>query len=422
MPAAAETLRSGPPELRRPTIALAITQLVSWGVLYYTFPVVAPAMVRESGWSVTQVSGAFSAGLLVSGLSAPSVAAMLGRHGPRTVMTAGSILTVLSMMLWASAPSVVTLYAAWMLIGIAMAGTLYEPAIIVLTQLDSQHMRRTISIVMVAGGLASTIFVPLTEYLVEILDWRVAVAVLGGSGGAIAAALHSRYLPRHTGADSDSVPLPHTVTRPMHRLHIAYVLEQGSTVAGTALIVTMLIDRGVDPHVAALVLAVMGGGKVGGRLLLAGRIGQTPPQLLAARGRLARDGRRRNARDHFDGVANHCRACFWCCDWNQQCPKAAHRRRACSTAHLRVGQCQAADLDDTGPRSWTGDRCRRRPLCRMDRGVGACRRRPRSCRRHIRGSRKIVPESEVRTFPIGGWEKNERGGGCLCLEVRQNAV
>lgn len=259
MPAAAETLRSGPPELRRPTIALAITQLVSWGVLYYTFPVVAPAMVRESGWSVTQVSGAFSAGLLVSGLSAPSVAAMLGRHGPRTVMTAGSILTVLSMMLWASAPSVVTLYAAWMLIGIAMAGTLYEPAIIVLTQLDSQHMRRTI-----------TIFVPLTEYLVEILDWRVAVAVLGGSGGAIAAALHSRYLPRHTGADSDSVPLPHTVTRPMHRLHIAYVLEQGSTVAGTALIVTMLIDRGVDPHVAALVLAVMGGGKVGGRLLLAG--------------------------------------------------------------------------------------------------------------------------------------------------------
>ncbi len=283
MPAAAETLRSGPPELRRATIALAITQLVSWGVLYYTFPVVAPAMVRESGWSVTQVSGAFSAGLLVSGLSAPSVAAMLGRHGPRTVMTAGSILTVLSMMLWASAPSVVTLYAAWMLIGIAMAGTLYEPAIIVLTQLDSQHMRRTISIVMVAGGLASTIFVPLTEYLVEILDWRVAVAVLGGSGGAIAAALHSRYLPRHTGADSDSVPLPHTVTRPMHRLHIAYVLEQGSTVAGTALIVTMLIDRGVDPHVAALVLAVMGGGKVGGRLLLAGRIGQTPPQLLAAR-------------------------------------------------------------------------------------------------------------------------------------------
>src|SRR5215213_9790927 len=117
VPAAAETLRSGPPELRRATAALAITELVSWGVLYYSFPVVAPAMARQSGWSLTQVSGAFSAGLLIAGLSAPSVAAMLGRFGPRAVMTVGSILTVLSTTLWAWAPSVAVLCAAWMLIG-----------------------------------------------------------------------------------------------------------------------------------------------------------------------------------------------------------------------------------------------------------------------------------------------------------------
>ena len=83
MPAAAETLRSGPPELRRATAALATTQLVSWGVLYYAFAVVAPAMVHQPGWGTTAVSGAFSVGLLISGLSAPPVAAMFGWFGPR---------------------------------------------------------------------------------------------------------------------------------------------------------------------------------------------------------------------------------------------------------------------------------------------------------------------------------------------------
>jgi predicted MFS family arabinose efflux permease len=203
-------------------------------------------------------------------------------------MTIGSVMTVISTTLWAWTPSIAVLYAAWMLIGVAMATTLYEPAIVVLTLLDSRQMRRTISIVTVAGGLASTVYVPLTQHLVDTFGWRVAVTVLGCSAGTLTAALHSRYLPRHNEAHNASMPPPQhegsgpsMATRPMRRLHIAYVLEQGSAVAATALVVTMLIDRGVDPRLAALVLAVTGGGKVGGRLLLIGRIGQTPPQLLA---------------------------------------------------------------------------------------------------------------------------------------------
>jgi hypothetical protein len=57
--AAADALRSGPPQLRRATTALAITQLISWGTLYYAFAVVAPEMARQSGWGITAVSGAF---------------------------------------------------------------------------------------------------------------------------------------------------------------------------------------------------------------------------------------------------------------------------------------------------------------------------------------------------------------------------
>ena len=284
MPAAAEAIRSGPPQLRRATAALAITQLISWGVLYYAFAVVAPAMARQPGWGVTAVSGAFSVGLLVSGLCARPVAALVGRLGPRVPMTTGSLLAIVATTVWASASSVAMLYAAWALIGAAMAATLYEPAIVVLALLDSGRMRHTITAVTVAGGLASTVFVPLTQYLVEALDWRAAVAVLGCGGGAVTAALHARYLPRHVVTQRNPPTSPRQLarSRPMRLLRLAYVLEQASAVAATALVVTMLIDRGVDPHVAGFVLASSGVGKVAGRLVLAGRIGRAPPELLAA--------------------------------------------------------------------------------------------------------------------------------------------
>ena len=105
-------------------------------------------------------------------------------------MTAGSLLAIVATMLWASASSIVSLYAAWVLIGVAMAATLYEPAIVILTLLDSARMCRTIATVTVAGGLASTVFVPLTHHLVEMFGWRAAVAILGAVGGTFTAALH----------------------------------------------------------------------------------------------------------------------------------------------------------------------------------------------------------------------------------------
>lgn len=284
MPAAAEAVRSGPPELRRATAALAITQLISWGVLYYAFAAVAPLMTRQPGWGVTAVSCAFSVGLLVAGMSARAVVVLLARLGPRVTMTGGALLMIVATTLWASASSIAMLYAAWALIGAAMAATLYEPTFAVLALMDSSRMRRTIATVTVAGGLASSVFVPLAQYLAETLGWRAAVAVLGAAGGVVTAALHARYLPRHIPTHCNPPTAPRLLigSRPMRRLRVAYTLEQASAVAATVLVVAMLSHRGVDPYVAGFVLASSGIGKVTGRAVLAGRIGRLPPEVLAA--------------------------------------------------------------------------------------------------------------------------------------------
>jgi MFS family permease len=73
--------------------ALGLTETVSWGVLYYAFSVFLVPMQRELGWSTGTLTGAYSLALLLSGLAAPLVGRWLDRHGPRMLMTAGSVPT-----------------------------------------------------------------------------------------------------------------------------------------------------------------------------------------------------------------------------------------------------------------------------------------------------------------------------------------
>ena len=54
--------------LRRVLVVLSMTEIVSWGVLYYAFPVVAPSIAADTGWSIAEVTAAFSTGLVVSAL------------------------------------------------------------------------------------------------------------------------------------------------------------------------------------------------------------------------------------------------------------------------------------------------------------------------------------------------------------------
>jgi len=286
-PAAAEpnTAGWGSSALRRATLTLAISQLVSWGVLFYGFAVVASDITDETGWSEGLVSGAFSIGLLIAGLGAPPVARALARHDPRLILTAGSIIGIMGMVAFAAAPNPVVLYAAWAVIGVAMAATLYEPAMAVLVALDPGRRHRTIAAVTVAGGLASTVFAPLGAALADALGWRQALAVLGIGGGVLTAVLHAVVLPAAHTHDATTQathePAP-PVDRRQRQLRSAVLFEQAAMIATTAYLIGLLVDRDVPLGTASAALGVMGLGKVAGRLLLLGPIGRRSTTSLAA--------------------------------------------------------------------------------------------------------------------------------------------
>ncbi len=274
----------GSSALRRATLTLAISQLVSWGVLFYGFAVAAPAITDDTGWSDGVVSGAFALGLLIAGVGAPPIARALARFDPRLVLTTGSIVGMLGVLTFATAPNPVVLYLAWIVIGGAMAATLYEPAMAVLVALDPARRHRTLAVVTVAGGLASTVFAPLAGWLVAALGWRHALAVLGVGGGVVTAVLHAVVLPsahaHRTETQVAHVPAP-PVDKPLRLMRSAVLFEQAAMIATTAYLISMLVDRGVEIGVASAALGVMGLGKVAGRLLLLGPIGRRSLTTLA---------------------------------------------------------------------------------------------------------------------------------------------
>ncbi len=93
-------------------------------------------------------------------------------------MTLGSAVGVLAVLGLAAAPTLPWFLAACALTGAAMSATLYPPAFAALTHWGGVRRVRALTVVTLVGGLASTVFAPLTAVLESAGSWRSAYAVL----------------------------------------------------------------------------------------------------------------------------------------------------------------------------------------------------------------------------------------------------
>jgi MFS family permease len=158
---------------------LALTQIVSWGSLFYAFAIIGADIQRELGWRTETVFGAFSWSLLLAGLTATPAGMLIDRIGGRAVMTTGSFLAGLGMIGLGLAQTIALYFAAWSAIGIAMAMVLYEAAFATINREFLHGARKGISVLALFGGLASTVFWPLTAQLNGALGWRETCLIYG---------------------------------------------------------------------------------------------------------------------------------------------------------------------------------------------------------------------------------------------------
>jgi MFS family permease len=267
---------SGGPR-RRALAALCVTEIVSYGGLYYAFPVLAGDIARSTGWSRPAVTAAFSAASLTSALAGIPVGRLTDARGPRTVMTAGSVLAVLALAGIAVAPGYWWFLAAWLLAGTAMTGVLYPPAFAALTAWYGPDRVRALTTLTLAAGFSSTIFAPLTAALTGHLGWRGTYLALAGITGALTIPAHAVTLrlpwppragplPASRGAATDPAVRHVLASRQFAVLAAAMSLSGFALYAVAVNLVPLLTGRGMSPAAAAWTLGLTGAGQVAGRL------------------------------------------------------------------------------------------------------------------------------------------------------------
>ncbi|SDJ57284.1 MFS transporter [Nonomuraea jiangxiensis] len=265
------------PELKSPARligALAITQTAGYGVLYYAFSVFIPPMSEDLDAGVAQLTGAITLAVLVSGLVAPAIGRLLDRRGGRGLMTAGSVLGSLAVLAWSQVSSVAQLYVVCGVLGVASAMVLYEAAFaVIVAWFDAARRARALLAVTVVAGFASSIFLPLTGFLVDRYGWRQALVLLAAGYAVVAVPLHGlavRHRPVAGSGDRRQIVGTAVRERPFWLLAAAFLTQTGAVAVMGVLLVTYLIALGHRPVFAASVAGLLGVLSVTGRLVTTG--------------------------------------------------------------------------------------------------------------------------------------------------------
>jgi MFS family permease len=189
----------------RAVLVLGVTEILAWGAIFYPPVLTVPLIAHERGWSMSFAMGGFSLALLTAGLVSPRVGLLIDRYGGHRVMSAGSLLAALGLALIVYAAHPVAYLVVWMLLGVATAATLYDPAFATLGRIFGMAARRPITALTLAGGFASTVSWPVTHLLLNAIGWRGTYLVYAAVLAVVAAPLHAFALPRtRAGAAAQS--------------------------------------------------------------------------------------------------------------------------------------------------------------------------------------------------------------------------
>jgi MFS family permease len=190
----------------RAVLVLGVTQIITWGTLFYPPVLTVPLIARHHGWSLAFAMGGVSLGLLAAGLTARTVGAAVDRYGGHRVMPIGSLLGAGGLLVLTQADHPVAYLAVWAVLGAAMAASLYDPAFATLGRIFGAGARPAITALTLAGGFASTVSWPVTHVLLNAVGWRGTYVIYAAVLALVAAPLHAFVLPR-TRADPNAKPL-----------------------------------------------------------------------------------------------------------------------------------------------------------------------------------------------------------------------
>ncbi|WP_221583641.1 MFS transporter [Microbacterium sp. G2-8] len=280
--------------MRRALAALCASQLISWGILYYSLPVAADAITSDTGWSASAIMGTLTASMLVQAAVAVPVGHAMARWGARVVMSVGTAVAVVALLAAAGSPTFSLFFASWLLAGAAMSMTLYQAAFTAANAWFAPKPVAALTTITIFGALASTIFAPIISALADPLGWRLTYVALAIVLAATVLPLHAfALLPHRTRsredrratAAADRAEVRGTLrSLPFIALTVAVSLGMMGVAAANLNLIPFAQERGLTHAIGALAIGVCGAGQIIGRLgypVIARRI-PVMPRLLGS--------------------------------------------------------------------------------------------------------------------------------------------
>jgi len=256
--------------------AIGIAQILSWGASYYLPAILARPIVADTGWPFAWVVGGITIGLLTAGLAAVRVGHRIERHGGRPVLAASALLLTLGLVILGLSPSLPGYLLGWAVMGLGMAGGLYDAAFSTLGRIFGDQARRAITHLTLWGGFASTVCWPISAILVETVGWRGTCLAYAAIHLCIVLPLYVFGVPREkarTSARAASTNVSPGDTPPDRRALAFAILAAMLTINGTVSavwavhIVTILQAGGIGLAAAVALGTLVGPAQVGGRVV-----------------------------------------------------------------------------------------------------------------------------------------------------------
>ncbi len=260
-------------------LALGITQIVAWGTTLYALGVLGKPIAADTGWSQSLVFGGLTVGLLVSSAISAWVGRLIDRHGGKMMMSAGSVLMAIGLVLLSMVQGPYAYLAAWAFLGISMRLCLYDAAFAALVQVTPSRGRRAISYLTLFGGFASTVFWPIGHALNSAYGWRTTLLIFAVFNLVACLPLHwlglarretAEHAERARAADAVAAPAPPLdgAARTIAMVLFSIIVAASAVVFGALAVhlVPLLEAAGLATATAVFIASMKGAAQVGGRI------------------------------------------------------------------------------------------------------------------------------------------------------------
>lgn len=246
---------------RSPTVravaALSLTQLIGWGSTFYLPAVIGPAIARELGVGLPMVMAGPTIMLVVMAMVSWPLSSIFERHGTRPIMAFGSAMGTIGLLLMSLANGPVSYVLSWIILGLAGACMLTTPAQIAVSEVAGEKTHQALGVLILAGGLTSTIVWPATGLLQAQWGWRMTSLTYAALMLLVCLPLHWIALARHPRERSivTATAEPSPIDRPSFTLLALSFAANGFVTWGFALTIIILFEAAGIEHASALAAA-----------------------------------------------------------------------------------------------------------------------------------------------------------------------